>query len=160
MRIRLASKIFFTLFIVSILLVGNSSAIAKDRTLLSIATASTGGSWYPAGGAVASIINKYIPDVEASAHPSAASRENIRLINQKTAQLAMTQPDVAYFALSGTDVYKDKDPADIAGLFFVSMQLIMKLINRFDTRNPRKDEFSPSPKTDMDMGSNTSYTDF
>ena len=64
----------FFLF-VTVVAVATSPDIASagSKRLLSIATASTGGSWYPAGGAVGSLITKYIPNTEASAHPSAAS---------------------------------------------------------------------------------------
>jgi uncharacterized protein len=84
---------------------------------LSIATASTGGSWYPAGGAISSLINKYVPNTEASAHPSAASRENVRLLEEKKTNLAMVMPSVAFFAETGTGLYKGKTPAKISGLF-------------------------------------------
>ena len=114
---KLAILMMVSLFTMCLLLIGSSPAIAKDKALLSVATASTGGSWYPAGGAIASIINKYVPGAEASAHPSAASRENIRLIEKKKSDLGMVMPDVAYFAQTGTDMYAGKPPAKIAGLF-------------------------------------------
>ena len=114
---KIASQVLISLFMMCLLVIGNSPAIAGDKVLLSIATASTGGSWYPAGGAIASVINKYVPGAEASAHPSAASRENIRLIEKKKTDLGMVMPDVAYFAQTGTDLYDGKPPAKIAGLF-------------------------------------------
>lgn len=95
----------------------STQTFAGDKRLLSIATASTGGSWYPAGGAISSLINKYVPNTEASAHPSAASRENIRLLEEKKTDLAMVMPSVAFFAESGTALYKGKPPAKISGLF-------------------------------------------
>ncbi len=107
-------------------------AFAGDKKLLSIATASTGGSWYPAGGAISSLINKYIPGTEASAHPSAASRENIRLLTEKNTDLAMVMPSVAYFAETGTGLYEGKPPAKINGLFsFWGIDLL--IIARADT---------------------------
>ena len=107
-------------------------ASAGSKRLLSIATASTGGSWYPAGGAVGSLITKYIPNTEASAHPSAASRENIRLLQEKKTDLAMVMPDVAFFAQTGTDIYQGKTPANIKGLFsFWGIDLL--IIARADT---------------------------
>lgn len=107
-------------------------AAAADKSQLSIATASTGGSWYPAGGAISSIVNKYVPDVEASAHPSAASRESIRLLGDKKTDLAMAMPDVAYYAQTATDIYKGKPPAKISGLFsFWGIDLL--IIARADT---------------------------
>ena len=114
---KIASQVLISLFMMCLLVIGNSPAIAGDKVLLSIATASTGGSWYPAGGAIASVINKYVSGAEASAHPSAASRENIRLIEKKKTDLGMVMPDVAYFAQTGTDLYDGKPPAKIAGLF-------------------------------------------
>jgi hypothetical protein len=106
-------------FFVAGLAIANSPSLATAarKTQLAIATASTGGSWYPAGAAIANIITKYIPNVEASAHPSAASRENIRLLQEKRSDLAMLMPDVAYFATTGTDLYDGKPPAKIKGLF-------------------------------------------
>jgi TRAP-type uncharacterized transport system substrate-binding protein len=88
---------FLSLLVFGLVMAGSfNSAVAADKRQLSIATASTGGSWYPAGGAISSIVNKYIPNVEASAHPSAASRENIRLLEEKKTDLAMVMPDVVY----------------------------------------------------------------
>ena len=116
------------------LLVGGTATqtFAGDKRLLSIATASTGGSWYPAGGAISSLINKYVPNTEASAHPSAASRENVRLLEEKKTNLAMVMPSVAFFAETGTGLYKGKTPAKISGLFsFWGIDLL--IIARADT---------------------------
>ena len=118
----------------TVLIAGTTSTqtFAGDKRLLSIATASTGGSWYPAGGAISSLINKYVPNTEASAHPSAASRENIRLLEEKNTDLAMVMPSVAYFAVTRTALYKEKPPAKIKGLFsFWGIDLL--IIARADT---------------------------
>ena len=133
MRKRIITTAIVFLFVMGI--VGATSpniASAGSKRLLSIATASTGGSWYPAGGAVGSLITKYIPNTEASAHPSAASRENIRLLQEKKTDLAMVMPDVAFFAQTGTDIYQGKTPANIKGLFsFWGIDLL--IIARADT---------------------------
>lgn len=113
----ITARRLISFFVVCLIFIGNNPAFAADKVRLSIATASTGGSWYPAGGALASIINKYVSGVEASAHPSAASRENIRLIENKRTDLGMVMPDVAYFAQTGTEMYDGKPPAKISGLF-------------------------------------------
>jgi TRAP transporter TAXI family solute receptor len=127
-----------TIAIVSLLVIGlvmtgsHNPAEGADKRLLSIATASTGGSWYPAGGAISSIVNKYIPNTEASAHPSAASRESIRLLEEKKTDLAMVMPDVAYYAQTATDIYQGKPAAKISGLFsFWGIDLL--IIARADT---------------------------
>ena len=118
MRKKITSMVIVVLFLMGLLFASSiTSAMAADKRLLRIATASTGGSWYPAGGSIGSLITKYVPNTEASAHPAAASRENIRLLGEKKTDLAMVMPDVAYFAVSGTDLYQGKPPAKIKGLF-------------------------------------------
>ena len=133
MRKRIITTAIVFLFVTGI--AGATSpdiASADSKRLLSIATASTGGSWYPAGGAVGSLITKYIPNTEASAHPSAASRENIRLLQEKKTDLAMVMPSIAYFAQTGTSLYKGKPPAKVKGLFsFWGIDLL--IIARADT---------------------------
>ena len=57
------------------------------------------GTYYPYGGTIASIINKYVPGLEASAEVTGASVENSRLIEQNEAQLALVMDDVVYHAL-------------------------------------------------------------
>lgn len=66
---------------------------------ISVATGGTGGTYYPYGGTIASIINKYVPSLEASAEVTGASVENSRLIEQNEAQLALVMDDVVYHAL-------------------------------------------------------------
>jgi len=133
MRKRIITTAIVFLFVMGIAGAASPNiASAGSKRLLSIATASTGGSWYPAGGAVGSLITKYIPNTEASAHPSAASRENIRLLQEKKTDLAMVMPDVAFFAQTGTDIYQGKTPANIKGLFsFWGIDLL--IIARADT---------------------------
>jgi uncharacterized protein len=99
------------------LLILVSPATGGEKKLIRIATASMGGGWYPAGGAIGSIISKYVPNAEGSAHPSAASVENIRLLEEKRSNLALVMPDVAYYAVTATDRYQGKNPAKIRGLF-------------------------------------------
>jgi len=127
------SIVIVSLLVIGLVMAGGyHPAEGADKRQLSIATASTGGSWYPAGGAISSIINKYIPNTEASAHPSAASRESIRLLEEKKTDLAMVMPDVAYYAQTATDIYKGKPAAKIKGLFsFWGIDLL--IIARADT---------------------------
>ena len=133
MRKKIITMVVISTFLVGSVIAGSLiSTAAAEKRLLRIATASTGGSWYPAGGSIGSLITKYVPNTEASAHPAAASRENIRLLGEKKTDLAMVMPDVAYFAQTGTDLYQDKPPAKIKGLFsFWGIDLL--IIARADT---------------------------
>jgi TRAP transporter TAXI family solute receptor len=92
-------------------------ASAAEKRLV-IATASTGGTWYPLGGGVASIISKYVPNVSASAKPSGASVENIRNVGTGRVDLAIVMPDAAYFAFRGEADFKaDKKYDNLRALF-------------------------------------------
>ncbi|MDL2275387.1 TAXI family TRAP transporter solute-binding subunit [Desulfosarcina sp. OttesenSCG-928-G10] len=98
--------------IMAILLATTGVATAAD-VRLSIGTASTGGTWYPLGGGLASMINKYVPGYYAAAYPSGASIENIRsIVKKKDAALALVMPDTAFYAYNGLDVF-DKKPVPV-----------------------------------------------
>jgi hypothetical protein len=90
-------------------------AAAEER--LAIGTASTGGTWYPLGGGVANMINKYVPGYYASAHPSGASIENIRAVMKGNDALALSMPDAAFYAYTGQQAFKDKPQKGLRGLF-------------------------------------------
>ena len=64
---------------------------AKQR--ISIATASTGGVFYPYGGAVARVISRYVPNVEATAEVTAAAVDNLKFLRNGTADLAFVTAD-------------------------------------------------------------------
>jgi TRAP transporter TAXI family solute receptor len=105
--------IFITLFLLCVMV--SSGQTAEKR--LVIGTASTGGTWYPLGGGVATIVTKYIKGVSATAIPSGASIENIRAIRKGTQDIALTMPDVAYFAYNGLEMFKTERYEEIRGLF-------------------------------------------
>lgn len=52
----------------------------RERLVFSIATGTTGGVWYPLGGAIAGVITKYVPDTEATAETTTAALDNLRLL--------------------------------------------------------------------------------
>ncbi|MGC9021404.1 MAG: TAXI family TRAP transporter solute-binding subunit, partial [Candidatus Methanodesulfokora sp.] len=52
----------------------------REKLSFSIATGTTGGVWYPLGGAIAGVINKYVPDTEATAEVTTAATDNLRLL--------------------------------------------------------------------------------
>ncbi|MBR9982617.1 MAG: TAXI family TRAP transporter solute-binding subunit [Desulfatitalea sp.] len=89
--------------------------LAADERL-AIGTASTGGTWYPLGGGVANMINKYIKGYYAAAHPSGASIENIRAILKKQDALALSMPDTAFQAFKGLEMFADNPAKELRGL--------------------------------------------
>lgn len=77
----------------------------RELQRISIATGGTGGTYYPYGGAVANIINNYIPWIEATVEVTGASVENARLLDQKEVQLALMMNDVVYHALNAEEAF-------------------------------------------------------
>jgi TRAP transporter TAXI family solute receptor len=80
-----------------------------ERSSISIATGTTGGIYYPVGGAMAEIINRDVDGVKASAEATGASVENLRLIASEQSDLAIAQGDVVYQAYHGEGEFED-DP--------------------------------------------------
>jgi len=107
------SFVFITIFLLT-LMVGVGEAAEKRMV---IGTASTGGTWYPLGGGVATLITKYVKEVSATAIPSGASIENIRAISKGTQDLALSMPDVAFFAYNGLEMFKTERHEELRGLF-------------------------------------------
>lgn len=107
-----------SIFLIAVfLLTVTMSAVQAQEKRLVIGTASTGGTWYLLGGGVSGIINKHIKGVTSTAIPSGASIENIRAISKNKQDLALTMPDIAFYAFNGQEMFKDGKVDDIRGLF-------------------------------------------
>ena len=63
---------------------------------ISIATGGTGGVYYPYGGGMAEIINKYVPETEAVAEVTGASVENVRLVDKGESAIGLVMGDTAF----------------------------------------------------------------
>lgn len=99
---------------------GLSDAWAQKKTRISIATGGTGGVYYPYGGAIANVISKYVPGVEATAEVTAAAVDNIKLVAAGEADLGYAYPDLAYDAMEGKGVFKKKLPIQMVLHLYVS----------------------------------------
>lgn len=89
---------------------------AAKQQFVNIATGGTAGTYYPIGGAMAEILNKNIPGVNASAQSTGASVANVNLLATGKVDLAFVQNDIAYYALNGTEMFKDKKVANLKGI--------------------------------------------
>jgi uncharacterized protein len=83
---------------------------AHAQQRLSIATGGTGGVYYPLGGALANVLGKAVPGVEATAEVTSASVDNVKLISAGQADVAFTLADTAADGFNGTGKFKDKQP--------------------------------------------------
>ncbi|HEX2986754.1 MAG TPA: TAXI family TRAP transporter solute-binding subunit [Chloroflexota bacterium] len=82
-------------------------ALTKEYKL-SMATGGTAGTYYPYGGAIAGLWSKNLKGVNVTAETTGAAVENQRLLGNKQVELALTQNDVADYAMNGTEMFKEK----------------------------------------------------
>jgi uncharacterized protein len=68
---------------------------------LSIATGNTGGVYYPYGGGLARVISQSVPHVDATAEVTAASVDNLKLIQLGKADIAFVLTDTLDHAIHG-----------------------------------------------------------
>lgn len=91
---------------------GSAFGQAKDRQYI-LATATTGGTYYPVGVALATLTKvKLEPKhkVSLSAISSAGSGENVKLLREKQAQFAILQGLFGAWATKGTGMLKGDGP--------------------------------------------------
>lgn len=74
---------------------------AGKQQMISIGTATVGGAWYPMGGALANVLSNYIPNVKASATPTAATIENLAALKAKKMEIGICTADVPYKVYRG-----------------------------------------------------------
>ena len=118
-------KVLGVFLAVGLLLVAGS-AVAADKTFLSIATGGVAGTYYPLGGGLAQVMNKHVPDVEVTAETGNASAANINLIAGHEVSMALVQNDVSYLAAKGEKPFNKpvENLRMIASLYPEHMQCI------------------------------------
>ena len=77
--------------------VGLPGAMA-ETTRLSIGTAGTAGGLYAYGGAIASVVSKYVPELSVTAEATGGSVEDLKLLDKKQVEIATVGNDVLHQA--------------------------------------------------------------
>lgn len=94
---------------------------------LIIATGGSAGTYYPLGGGMAQIITDNT-NVSATAQVTGASVENMRLIQNGDVDLALTQTDIADYAVNGTLMFENSKVENLQGiatLYFETVQIVI-----------------------------------
>src|SRR5215210_7000351 len=78
---------------------------AQQKTI-AIGTGGTGGVYYPLGGAMANVLSKYLPGVQATAEVTGGSVDNLKLIASGQSEIGFSMADAALDALKGQDKFK------------------------------------------------------
>ncbi|HMF24443.1 MAG TPA: TAXI family TRAP transporter solute-binding subunit, partial [Pseudolabrys sp.] len=83
-----------------------SGAANAQQKAIAIGTGGTGGVYYPIGGALANLISKNLPGVQATAQVTGGSVDNLKLINAGQSEIGFSMADAALDALNGVDKFK------------------------------------------------------
>ncbi len=79
------------------------SLVAMAKTDLSLGTGGVAGTYFPLGGVIAGVINKYNTDINMNAVSTGASIANLNGIKAGDYDLAIVQNDTAYFMYNGAE---------------------------------------------------------
>lgn len=104
--------------------VGSAQAEVQRIT---IGTASTGGVYYPLGGAYAAVISKSLPNTEAIAQVTGGSVANIQLISVGRNDIGFAMADAAYAGFNGTGDFRAKAPIQTLAVFYPSPMQVVTL---------------------------------
>lgn len=115
-KIKLSIAILVTLLIVVMAIAGKKQNARK--TFLSVATASTGGTFYPIGVGLANVWTNALKDqqIQVTAQSSAGSVENIDLLQKNEAQLAILQSLLAVEAWQGVRNFTGRPYNDLRAI--------------------------------------------
>lgn len=82
---------------------------AADRVFLTMATGSTGGTYFPLGGAMAGVWNDNLDEVRVNTQSSGASVENLRLLQGGEVDMVLAVNGVAADAIAGEGEFDGED---------------------------------------------------
>ena len=88
----------------------------EKKKFVNIATGGTAGTYYPLGGAMAEVLNKNIPGMNASAQSTGASVANVNMLKEGKVDIGFVQNDIAYYAVTGTEMFQGKQVKNLQGI--------------------------------------------
>ena len=104
------------------LMVTTLGASAQQQRFISIGTGGVTGVYYPTGGAICRLVNKYRKEtgIRCSAESTGGSIYNINTIRAGELEFGVAQSDWQYHAYNGTSKFKDQGPfKDLRAVFSV-----------------------------------------
>lgn len=104
------------LSMILVLAVSLAAGCGSEKKFLNIATGGTAGTYYPLGGAMAEVLNKAIPGMNASAQSTGATVANINMLKDGSVEMALVQNDIIYYAVNGLEMFKDKKVDTLQGI--------------------------------------------
>ncbi len=108
-------KLVLPVCLLAVVMVFTLVGCGDDEELITLASGSTGGVYYPLGGAMAEVVNRDIEGLQCQSESTGASVENIRLVENRESDVAMAMGDAVFNAMEGTDPFEE--PKSLKALF-------------------------------------------
>ena len=121
----------FLLIIGTCFSVSSQTKSAAMPRFIEIATADTGGVYYPIGIAMANILTKELK-IQATAQVTGGANDNIRLIQEGSVKLAITTTSSAYKGLNGLPPFTKPSPR-VSGLLSNLTKGVLQIAVRYDS---------------------------
>ncbi|MDF1586971.1 TAXI family TRAP transporter solute-binding subunit [Marinimicrococcus flavescens] len=83
-------------------------SLELEDQFLSLGTSSVGGTWYPLGGAMASVISNAYPELKITAEVTGGTIDNLKLMRNDQLELALSTNAEAYLAYNGEGDFDEK----------------------------------------------------
>src|SRR4051794_25285369 len=131
------------------------AAFAQEKINLSIGTGGTGGVYYPLGGALANILSKYVPGMQASAEVTGGSVDNLKLIASGKPYIGFSMAGAGQDAYRGEDKFtRAKGPLKTLAVLYPNRMHVVTIegtgINRMgDLKGKRVSTGSPGSATEV-----------
>ncbi|NLY50486.1 MAG: TAXI family TRAP transporter solute-binding subunit [Firmicutes bacterium] len=103
-------------------------APAAQEQKMVLATGGAAGTYYPLGGGMASIWNSKLQGYNVTAQATGASVENLRLVEQKEVELALTQNDIAEYAHKGIEAFEGQAITSSVGIATLYPEVIQIIV--------------------------------
>ncbi|MBF0500567.1 MAG: TAXI family TRAP transporter solute-binding subunit [Candidatus Riflebacteria bacterium] len=109
---------------------GKSAHLSRKQ--LTIATGSRSGLYFPVGEAIARILTETFKDVQIQVLETDGSRQNISLMKEGKANLAIIQNDIAYYAVSGENMFNHQKVDGITGIATLFPEIVQIIVRHAD----------------------------
>lgn len=136
-------------------LLGSGAASAQAAQQIAIATGTTGGVYYPLGGALANYLTRAIPGVSATAEVTAGSTANLQLLGAGRVQIVLTQVDAAVDSVRGAGPFRGRVvPTRAIGVLYTNRMQVVTTADRnirsmADLKGKRISTGAPASATEL-----------
>jgi len=131
------------------------AAQAQAPQQIAIATGTTGGVYYPLGGALANYLTRAIPGVSATAEVTAGSTANFQLLGASRVQIVFGQVDAAVDSVRGAGPFRGRVvPARAIAVLYTNRMQVVTVADRgirtmADLKGKRISTGAPASATEL-----------